>query len=294
MITNKNSLKIGIVFGGGGARGLGHVGAIKAFEEAGLKPDFICGTSIGSLVGAVWAAGASAKLLEDQVMAMKSTDLLPHKILPVPSSAKRIEDFVIKVLGEDLTFDELKIPFACVAVDINSAQEVTLKDGPVAKAVSASCAVPGYFVPVEIDGKNYVDGGLLNNIPSNVALENFCDYIIAIDINSARGYGSETIKMFDVLAATIRIMGIASSLKGIAEANYVIKPDLKKYRMMKFQSRDEMIEAGYRAAQEAIPFIRADLAALKTRDKQMKNRVREVKKAVKRDQQAYREGRKKV
>jgi len=251
----KVPLKIGLVFGGGGARGFGHIGVIKALEEAGIKADFVCGTSIGSLIGAAYASGATSSDLLEIARDIKQKDIRPNKIIPSPTSAKHIEELCLKAIKGEKMFSELNIPFACVAVDINNGKEVVFESGFVAKCVSASCCIPGVFIPVEIDGHNYVDGGLLNTIPTDVAFKKHCDIIIAVDINSTRGSGSQTTKLFDVLGATISIMGTINAKLAYRYADVMITPDLKRFSSMKVDGGEEMIEEGYNATIDAMPQI---------------------------------------
>lgn len=282
-------LKIGLVFGGGGARGFGHIGVIKALEEVGIRADFVCGTSIGSLIAAAYASGATYEELVDMAGEIKQKDIRPTKLIPTPTSAKGVEELCIKAIKGDKMFSELNIPFACVAVDINTGKEVVFESGFVAKCVSASCCLPGVFIPVEIDGHNYVDGGLLNNIPTSVAFSKHCDLIIAVDINSTRGSGSETTKLFDVLGATISIMGTTNANLGYQYADVVIKPNLKRFSGMKFSGEHsvEMIEEGYLAAKEAIPEILRIIKEDKPKAYRMKKEIKLKKKELNKQIKEY-------
>lgn len=282
---NKAPLKIGLVFGGGGARGFGHIGVIKALEEANIKADFVCGTSIGSLIGAAYASGATSEELLAIAKELKQKDIRPNKILPTPTSAKGVEELCIKALKGNKMFSELSIPFACVAVDINNGREVVFESGFVAKCVSASCCVPGIFLPVEIDGHNYVDGGLLNTIPTDVAFKQHCDIIIAVDINSTRGSGCDSTKFFDVLGATISIMGTVNAKLSYKYADVMITPNLKRFSSMKFSGSEEMIEEGYVAAKAQLPKIFQLIKEARPKayrmKKELKNRKKELNKQIK-------------
>lgn len=285
----KVPLKIGFVFGGGGARGFGHIGVLKAFEEAGIKADFVCGTSIGSLIAAAYASGATSSELLEIAENLKQKDIKPNKIIPTPSSAEGVEELCLKAIKGNKMFSELNIPFACVAVDINTGKQVVFESGFVAKCVSASCCAPGFFIPVEIDGHNYVDGGLLNNIPTDIAFSKHCDIIIAIDINSTRGSGSPTTKLLDVLGATISIMGTVNANLGYSYADVVIKPDLKRFSSMKFggDQSTEMMEEGYKAAKAAIPEIMRIINENKPKAYRMKQEIKQKKKELKKQIKEY-------
>ena len=247
-------LKIGVAFGGGGARGFSHIGVIKALEEAGIKPAMISGTSAGSLVGAVWASGKTGDEIEKISETLDAKDIKTSKMFFIPSKATGLENVVINAMGGDLNFDELQVPFYCVTTNLVTGKEVVWNSGKVAKCVSASCAFPGFFAPVHIDGQNYIDGGLLNNNPCNV-LRKKCDIVIGVDINSTRGEGTLSTKTLDVVLASYRIMSAYNSKLGVEFADVVISPDMRRFKATKIIDPKAMIEEGYKATKEALPKI---------------------------------------
>ncbi len=247
-------LKIGIAFGGGGARGFSHIGVIKALEEAGIKPTMISGTSAGSLVGAVWASGKTGEEIEKFSETLDAKDIKTSKMFFIPNKATGIENVVKNAMGGDLSFEDLAVPFYCVTTNLVKGEEVVWHSGKVAKCVSASCAAPGFFAPVNIDGENYVDGGLLNNNPCNV-LRKKCDIVIGVDINSTRGEGTLSTKTLDVVLASYRIMSAYNSKLGVEYADVVISPDMRRFRATKIIDPKAMIEEGYKATKEALPKI---------------------------------------
>ena len=182
-------VKIGVAFGGGGARGFTHLGVIKAFEEFGLKFDFIAGTSAGSLVGAFYANGYDFKQMYEIVKNLREKDIRRNLIPFTPSKLDGVGEIIINNLG-DINIEDLKTPFAAVAVDIKSTKEIVLAKGNLTKAVLGSCAVPGVFLPVIYDDMILCDGGLQNTIPSDVPRYFGCDYVIAVDVNKSRTYGT--------------------------------------------------------------------------------------------------------
>lgn len=247
-------LKIGIALGGGGARGFSHIGVIKALEEAGIKPTMISGTSAGSLVGAVWASGKTGDEIEKISETLDAKDIKTSKMFFIPSKATGIENVVINAMGGDLSFEDLKVPFYCVTTNIMTGQEVVWNSGKVAKCVSASCAFPGFFAPVNIDGQNHVDGGLLNNNPCDI-LRKKCDIVIGVDINSSRGEGTQSTKTLEVVLASYRIMSAYNSKKGVEFADVVISPDMRRFKATKIIDPKAMIAEGYKATKEALPTI---------------------------------------
>ncbi len=264
--------KIGLALGGGATRGFAHLGAIRAFEEAGIKFDYVAGTSAGSLAGALYSAGLSYEQIYQIAKDIDAKDIKTSKVFFVPSKTTGIQNIIQDAIG-NINFSQLKIPFAAVAVDLISGDEVIITRGNVAKAVAGSCAVPGFFAPVDFENMHLSDGGLQNNIPSDVLRLYDCDYVIAIDVNSARGQGTESTKVLDVLAASLRIMMKSNSVKGYINADIVIQPDTKRFKSTKVEGMDEMIEEGYIATKERIPEI---LRLISKRPKRRKSCYNEI------------------
>ena len=231
VLKKHDKVKLGLALGGGATRGYGHIGALKAFEEYGIEFDFVAGTSAGSLVGALYSAGLSSSEIEGFGMDLTVKDVRTSKIAFVPSKTTGIQSVVKNAVG-DINVEELKKPFCAVAVDLKTGNEILITKGNLAKAVAGSCAVPGVFAPVEFEGMNLADGGLQNNIPSDVPRIFDCDYVIAIDVNSSRGSGTNSTGLIDTLLTSLSILMKSSSLKGYMNADIIIKPDLKKYKSL--------------------------------------------------------------
>ena len=247
-------VKIGVAFGGGGARGFTHLGVIKAFEEFGLKFDFIAGTSAGSLVGAFYANGYDFKQMYEIVKNLREKDIRRNLIPFTPWKLDGVGEIIINNLG-DINIEDLKTPFAAVAVDIKSTKEIVLAKGNLTKAVLGSCAVPGVFLPVIYDDMILCDGGLQNTIPSDVPRYFGCDYVIAVDVNKSRTYGTESTKLLDVLSCSIRILMKSNAVRGYVDADLVIAPETKRFKSTKTDGMEEMIEEGYKAAIDVMPKI---------------------------------------
>ena len=248
--------KIGIAFGGGGARGFTHLGAIKAFEEFGLKFDFVAGTSAGSVVGAAYAAGKSYQEIYDIAKKIKTKDIRTSRIPLIPSKTEGIEQLMTSFLG-DINVEDLPTKFAAVAVDIKSTKEVCITNGNLAKAVAGSCCVPGVFVPVEFGDMILCDGGLQNTIPADIPRYFGCDYVISVDCNKSRTYGTESLKMTDVLSCSIRILMKSNAVKGYVNSDVVIAPETKRFKSTKTEGFEDMIEEGYKATIDIMPEIMA-------------------------------------
>lgn len=240
--------RVALVLGGGATRGLAHIGVIKALEENNISFDYVAGTSVGSLVGAFYSAGLTSDEMIKIAKNLKVKDIKSGIIPLVPSKTDGIKNLIINNLG-DIDISQLKRHFCAVAVDVHSGNEIDFTSGNLANIVAGSCSVPGVFQPVKYGDYLLHDGGLANNIPSNVPKIVFdCDKVIAVDVNSTRGQGTESDKFFDTLLASMRIMMKSNSLKGYLNGDIVIQPDLKRFKSTKLDYVDEMIMEGYNAA----------------------------------------------
>lgn len=250
----KRKIKIGVAFGGGGAKGITHIGVIKAFQEFGLDFDYVAGTSVGSIMGACYANNMKYDEILKIAKTLKTSDIRTSKLFFIPSKTEGIETMMKDTFG-DINIENLKKPFSCVAVDIKSTKELCISKGNLSKAVAGSCCVPGVFQPVEFGDYLLCDGGLENNIPANIPRFFGCDYVIAVDCNSTRTYGTDSSKTLDVLACSIRILMKSNSIKGYMNADLTIASDTKKFKSTELQGLDEMVDIGYRNAVDMMPEI---------------------------------------
>jgi len=189
MFRRRKAPRVGLALSGGGARGLAHIGVLKVFAEQGVPIHALAGSSIGGLIAAAYAAGMSASELE--VAALKMTNLRelvtlvdwrpPRRGL---LSGEHVRKYLAKVVTEDLYFDELKFPLALQAVDLNTGKEHTLREGNLLDAVMATSAFPGVFPPVEIQGLQLVDGGVLDNLPTELPRQLGADVVIAVYVTA--------------------------------------------------------------------------------------------------------------
>ena len=244
-LSRHKKIKLGLALGGGGARGLAHIGVLKAFEELGLVFDMVAGTSAGSVVGSLYCAGLTSLQIRDLAISLKTKDIKTSKIFFKPSKASAIADIIKNVLGKDASFDELKKPFTAVAVDLKCGEEKDINSGSVAMAVAGSCAVPGIFAPVIYDNMHLVDGGLKNNVPADVVRKMGADIVIAVDVNHRRGLGTESTKLLNVIGSTIGVLMRDSVKEKLSYADLVLEPEVTSFTSTKLQNVDEMIEIGY-------------------------------------------------
>lgn len=275
-LSKHKKIKVGLALGGGASRGIAHIGVIKAFEEHGIEFDFIAGTSVGSIIGAFYAAGKTSDEMLQIARSLKVKDIRKSKFF-MPSKTTGIEELIKDNLG-DIDISDLKKPFCAVTVDMITAREVVITKGNLAKAIAGSCAIPGVFNPVEFEDMHLVDGGLQNNIPSDVPRFFDCDYVIAVDVNSTRGGGTKSLKLLDLLKATIGIMGRANSAKGYYDSDLVIKPSLQKYKSTKIDDLEDMYEEGYKAGIDNIDKILEIISKKPKRDIKKKNKTIQLRK----------------
>ncbi len=238
--------KIGLALGGGGARGIGHIGALKAFEELGVEFDYIAGTSAGSIVGALYAFGKSAKEIEDYAKGLKKKDITRGSIPFIkPANSERLEEQINKAFGDITVFSEMKIPLTVVCTDLKTGKEVDFDYGNVAKVVAGSCAVPGVFTPMVHEGMHLIDGGLRNNVPADVVKKMGANVVFAIDVNHLRGGGTDSLSTVSVISSTIGIMMQSKIDKVMEVADMVFEPALEQFSPLKLENIDDMIKIGY-------------------------------------------------
>ncbi|MBQ8430961.1 MAG: patatin-like phospholipase family protein [Clostridia bacterium] len=253
-IFKKKKKKIGLCLGGGGTRGFGHLGAIKAFEEYGIKFDMVAGTSVGSIVGVMYSAEMTFQEIYNISKSIVPKDIKKSKFGFMPSSTEGLQNFLKSFMKYE-KIEDLPIKFWAVAVDLKTGMEYNFEHGDLAPIVAGSCAVPAIFTPVQYKNYNLIDGGVLNNIPANVLKEDGCDIVITVDVNSSRGSGTASSKTLDTIMASFSIMMKNNSKNGYTYSDIVIQPNIKKYKSTKLDGADEMIQEGYNATIKAMPQI---------------------------------------
>lgn len=273
---------VGLVLSGGGAKGLAHIGVIKVLEEVGIPVDYVGGTSMGSIVGGLYAAGYSAREIESIVLKQNWIELLTDQFQRRSLSVTEKEDYDkylisfpfqnlrfrmpsglgagqnISMLLADLLlpvsdiedFSSFKRPFLCVATDIVNGEEVVLKDGYLPDAIRASMAIPTIFTPIEIDGKLLVDGGLVNNFPVDRVKEFNPDIIIGVNLG-LKEYSKEELKnLATVLEQSIFFQAKERNQKNQALCDILIKPDVYSSSAASFSNASALIKIGEKAAND--------------------------------------------
>ena len=278
---NKPRLKIGVALEGGGALGLAHIGVLQWFEDHHIPVDYVAGTSMGGLVGGLYAIGKSPQQLE-QIVAEQSWDTIiggepdyqdltfrrkedaqafPNRIelglkngLSLPSGLNSGQRVSMLIDRETLpyshsgSFNDLPIPFRCVATNLVSGKSVVFDHGSIAQAMRATMSIPGVFAPVR-DGDNiYVDGGLLGNLPTDVVRKMGADVVIAVHLNIAPADPAAIQSFFSVLGRSVEVVIHQNELNGLAAADLVVNVNLQQFNSMQYDKAKEIIQIGGEAA----------------------------------------------
>lgn len=274
--------RVGLALSGGGALGLAEIGVIQWMEENHVPVDRIAGTSMGSIIGAMYATGMSPA--EIRTFAEKidwDQALLPEPVYTQLSYRRKQDrrDYLIKApLGlkhgitgpngfnpgqgvglllariafpqfEIASFDDLPIPFRCVATDMQSGEAVVLRDGPLAQAVRASMAIPGIFTPVALKGRMLADGGMVQNIPVETVRAMDADAVVAVELHLAPGDISELNSLSGVLSRAIDVMITQNERRSLSLADVKVSIDMKGFSVTDYSRVDELIELGYKTAE---------------------------------------------
>lgn len=264
--TREVAPKVGLALGGGGARGFAEIGVLRVLEQEKVPIAAVAGTSVGSLVGALYADTGRVLDAEFHAVSVTEEDLFDYRAFAVFSGGFVKGERLRQFLGANLrsrTIEQMKVPFAAVAVDVAAGKTVVFRSGPVAPAIHASCAIPGVFVPVTIGGRTYVDGGVMNPVPADVVRSMGADVVIAVAIPAATPSAVPT-NPVAVAYQSVMIMSAEIGRLRAREADVVVTPDVTGVAYDDFTQKKRLIAAGEEAARKALPAIRAAIAA-KTR-----------------------------
>ncbi len=253
--------RIGLALGGGAARGFAHIGVIQVLEEAGVKVDFVAGTSAGSLVAALYASGKSGPEMAALALSMDEgaiTDWsFPGRGLIRGEALAR---YVREHTGAK-PIEQMRLPLGIVATDLDSGAAILFQRGDTGSAVRASSAVPAIFQPVKIGTREYVDGGLVSPVPVRFARQMGAEIVVAVDI-SLPPDGAPTGDPFKLLLQTFAIMGKSINHFELRDADIVMRPQLAGVGSADFSARRRAIAAGREAALALLPSLRARILAL--------------------------------
>ena len=252
----KRAPRIGLALGGGAARGFAHIGVLQVLEERGIRPDLVVGTSAGSVVATLYAAGHTPSELGRMAMTLNESQITDwvfpgRSVLKGEALARFVRDLV-----DNRPIESMKVPLGIVAADLQSGEPILFRRGDPGMAVRASSAVPAIFEPVRIGGREYIDGGAVSPVPVRFARQMGAEVVIAVDI-SAIPEGQPTRRATDILLQTFSIMGKSLGQYETREADVVIRPKLAGVGSAEFAARRLSILAGREATLEVLPAIQA-------------------------------------
>lgn len=286
---SRDSIKVGLVLSGGGAKGFAHIGVLKVIDSLGIKVDYIAGTSMGAIIGSLYASGYSGKQLDSIFKSQNFDDIISDNL---PRAAKTFyerdnsekyavtlpfENFKVKLpsalsrgqnvfnllskltlhISEIDDFEQLPIPFFCIATNIETGAEVVLNKGNLARAITASGAFPSLFQPVIIDDQILIDGGVVNNYPIDELRAKGMDVIIGVDVQDGLSTREELTTAPDILLQINNYRTINDMKKKIAKTNIYIKPDIKDFTVVSFSEGRKIIKSGEFASKEKINELNA-------------------------------------
>ena len=281
--------RLGLALGGGGARGIAHVGVLRVFEEESIPVDLIVGTSIGALVGAAYATGQNTHEMEKRIEEFLNSPTFQESAL---KDIKDIQDskkssftgkihaffrnrvllaqslFRLGMLGSDqfqamidffvpdIQIQDTQIPYRAVATDLMSGQSVVMSEGPLHRAVMASCAVPGAVPPVEVNGMLLSDGGSINVVPTTVAREEGADFVVAVSVRGDIDSDEELGSAVNICFRAADIMGFHFETYMLDKADVVIQPQVGSLHWTEFALARDLAREGEKAAREKLHLIR--------------------------------------
>ncbi|MEH6944895.1 patatin-like phospholipase family protein [Bacillus sp. JJ722] len=255
----KQKPKIGLALGSGGARGFAHVGVIKVLKEENIPISLIAGSSMGALVGSMYAAGTDLEQLYKIVMKFKRKYFLDFTVPKMGLiKGNRIKEF-ISIFTHGKKLEELDIPISIVATDIKTGEKVVFTEGSVADAVRASIAIPGIFTPEKIGDQLLVDGGVVDRVPVSVVKEMGADYVIAVDVSHVK-QDMEVTSIYDVIMQSLDILQMEIVKNREIASNVMIRPRVEQFSSRAFTNIDEIIAIGESETRKHIDQIKREIA----------------------------------
>jgi len=248
--------KVALVLGAGSARGLAHIGVLQVLLENQIPFDLIVGSSMGAMIGTIYACGADIYML-DKMVAYMNTRILFDVGVPRLGfiSGKRVSDF-LDLLTKKKSFAELKLPVAVVATDLISGERVVIEEGLVSEAVRASISLPGIFAPIVKDDKVLVDGAVIDRLPIGVAKERGADLVVAVDVTFGPGKKTVINNTIDVILTSLDIMSKLHFDSIYTNADILIQPAVGHISPKEFERSREAVELGRKAAEEKVAEIK--------------------------------------
>jgi|MEHZ01.4.fsa_nt_MEHZ011170712.1_10 NTE family protein len=258
-LPKANKTKIGLALGGGGARGFVHIPVLQTLDDLGVKPAHISGTSMGAIIGAIYASGTSPQAIREIVDSMiiykgegfkeilqkrglrKWFELIDPNFFKKGGVIKgnKIVEFLREIIGVD-TFEELQIPLSIVATDFHTGEEVVFDSGPLMPAIRASMSLPGLFEPVKHEGRMLIDGGTVNPVPHDLLLDT--DFVIAVDVSDLPQTNGQMPSMTDALMGAVEIMGrqLGDNRRAAYPPDIFLRPDFDGVEMTDFHRAEKI------------------------------------------------------
>jgi NTE family protein len=252
--------KLGLALGSGGSRGIAHIGFLQALEDAHIRPSFISGCSMGSVVGSAYAAGISPEYMRHATCSLRFFDLVditnkPGGVL----DTRKMRKLLVRYIGER-DFSELKIPFSCVAVDMIRQEVIEFSSGNVIDAVVASSTIPSVFKPMEMDGMRLIDGGVLRRVPVEEVKRMGADVVVAVDVLGKRLCKDRCPNAITILTEVVDIMDNARThaykMRMRKQYDLWIEPELGDMSQYSFRNLDFAYRQGYEMGRKYIPKIK--------------------------------------
>jgi NTE family protein len=252
--------RLGIALGGGFARGIAHIGALKVLEEEKIPISFVAGTSVGALIGAIYCSGLSASDLEEVARRVRFRDFARWTLSRFGFATNhRMVRFLSSVL-QAKTFEELRIPLAVAATDFSTGEGVVFRSGPLVDPVRASCAYPGMFLPVNINGRLLVDGMLAHAVPTRPLREMGAERVLAIHLKAMWSRAEGPRHVFDVIGQCFAIAQDMNCSSWQKAADLVVEPNVNGFEYDDFEHCADLMSAGETAMRDALPVVKKWLA----------------------------------
>ncbi len=261
----ERNVKIGVALGGGAFRGLAHIGCLQVMQEHGIVPDYIAGTSMGALVGGVYACGMDLKRMERFCYSISEKDLVDvNRPKEGIIAGNRIE-LMLRTLTGNKTFAQAQIPFAAVATDLELGERAVIREGFIYQGIRASISIPAIFNPYRIGGRTYVDGGVVDRVPISTAREMGADYVIGIDVGYHGGPVQCEGSLVKIIMHTMEVMEWQIMQKTVNTADINIVPQLAHINLASISQAEECIRIGREEMEARMPEVLAGIEALKDR-----------------------------
>lgn len=252
----KDRPKVGLALGSGSARGFAHIGVLKVLKENNIPIDYVSGTSIGAVIGALYCSNADLDMVSKLLGCLKTKHLIDLSVSRRGMIlGNKIEELLRLFIKAD-NFEELSVPLSVVATDLSLGERVVFTQGDIINAVRASISIPGIFTPVNYNGQLLVDGGLIDRVPASIVKEMGADIVIGVDVGFRLGDDYRPKNIFDIIIQSIGIMETQIVKRKIEKCDILISPEVRELSPYSLEQAHECIEGGINATNECIDKIK--------------------------------------